>query len=63
MKYKIGDIVYLKTDSEQLPRMVTGILIRPQNQIIYYLTLGAQETSHYELEITIDRDILKTIID
>lgn len=49
-KYKIGEVVFLITDIEQSSRMITGILFRP-NSIIYYLSSGATETEHYEMEI------------
>jgi hypothetical protein len=49
--FDIGDIVFLKTDSEQRPRIITGILMRP-NGFLYYLSNGTNETSHYEIEIS-----------
>lgn len=51
MSYKIGDIVFLKTDSEQKVRMVTGILQRPKH-LLYYLSNGTDETTHFEIEIS-----------
>jgi len=54
-KYKIGDIVFLITDTEQLSRIVTGVLIRPAG-IIYYLSCGVTETNHYEIEIVYDKN-------
>ena len=53
MKYKIGDIVFLKTDKEQEARIITGILIRP-NGFIFYLSKSDIETTHYEIEFTSD---------
>ena len=53
IKYNIGDIVFLKTDSEQLPRIVTGILLRNENYI-YYLSNTITETTHYDFEISIE---------
>lgn len=52
-KYNIGDIVFLKTDSEQLPRIVTGILLRNESYI-YYLSNSITETTHYDFEISIE---------
>jgi hypothetical protein len=61
IKYKIGQIVFLKTDAEQLCRMVTGILIR-DNYCVYYLTNCTFETSHYEMEISEEiNEIIKLI--
>jgi hypothetical protein len=56
MEIQIGDIVYLKTDCEQLPRIVTGIFIRPIG-IIYYLTYCTNETNHYGIEISVEKNI------
>jgi hypothetical protein len=57
-KYNIGDVVFLMTDTEQLQRIVTGVLFRPNNSIIYYLTCGATETTHYELEMVSEKNIM-----
>lgn len=58
--YEIGDVVYLKTDVEQMPRIVTGILIR-ESTTVYYLSCVTSETTHYNCEISKDVDIvLKT---
>lgn len=53
--YKCGDFVYLKTDPEQNPRIVTGILIRP-NVVLYMLALGSNESSHFECEISQEKN-------
>ena len=59
MKYKIGDICFLKTDTEQSIRIVSGILIR-QNCTLYYLCCSTQETLHYDFEISEEmNEILK----
>jgi hypothetical protein len=56
--FDIGDIVFLKTDAEQLPRVITGILMRP-NGFLYYLSNSTNETSHYEIEIS--KEVNETI--
>ena len=58
IKFSIGQTVYLRTDADQLERLVTGINIRP-NVISYALTNGTNESYHYDFEITLDRDIIK----
>ena len=35
--FGMGQIVYLVTDTDQLPRLVTGYLLRPET-ILYYLS-------------------------
>ena len=58
-KFNIGDVVFLKTDIDQYERMVCGILIRPDG-IQYAITLGDTENWHYDIEISKQKDILKT---
>ena len=55
--FNIGDYVYLKTDIDQHKRMVTGYTVR-FNEVTYLLSLGEDESTHYELEISEDIDIL-----
>lgn len=55
--FNIGDYVYLKTDIDQRKRIVTGYTVR-SNEVTYFLSLGEDESTHYELEISEDIDIL-----
>lgn len=50
-KFAIGDRVFLVTDQDQLPRIVSGITIR-NGVLIYLLSQNVQETGHYEFEIS-----------
>lgn len=59
-KYNFGQIVYLNTDVEQKPRMVTGFVIR-KDGFLYYISSGETETSHYEYEMSSDKNILMTL--
>ena len=56
-EYNIGDFVYLKTDTEQLKRMITGYSVR-KDTILYYLSQGVTETTHYGIEINNDIDVI-----
>tara|TARA_R110000803_G_scaffold69058_3_gene131244 strand:+ start:4390 stop:4581 length:192 start_codon:yes stop_codon:yes gene_type:complete len=49
--YNIGDIVFLTTDVEQRPRIITEIHINP-NGYFYTLTHGIELTNHYEIEMS-----------
>ena len=57
-KYQIGETVYLKTDCEQLERIVIGISIYPIG-IMYQLACGIDQTWHYDIEMSPDGDIIK----
>ena len=59
IKFRIGQVVYLKTDGQQQERLVTGINLRPQKSVTYCLALEDKESWHYSLEINSDRDIVK----
>ena len=58
-EYVISDTVYLKTDIDQYPRIITGINIRIGN-LIYLLSCGTQESYHYAFELSKDKDIMIT---
>jgi hypothetical protein len=58
LEFQIEQIVYLNTDKEQLPRIITGISLRPFNSVTYGLTANTTETWHYDFEISDERDIL-----
>jgi len=58
-KFNIGDEVYLKTDVDQNCRLVTGLSIR-LTSISYALSFGVTESTHYDFEITVEKDVLKT---
>lgn len=55
-KFGLGDLVYLKTDPDQLPRILTKVLITPKD-IIYITNINGIETEHYDFELTSKRDI------
>lgn len=49
-KINIGDTVTLKTDSEKLKRICTGICVR-NHLISYDLACGSTSSWHYDIEI------------
>lgn len=59
-KYDIGDMVYLKTDSEQLQRIVTRVNVFKNGELMYQLSCGANSSDHYDFEISIERNIIST---
>lgn len=59
-RYTFGDIVYLKTDPEQSPRMVTQIRVSPDG-LYYDVSMGTIQSSHYDCELSLEPNIvLKT---
>lgn len=58
-KFNIGDKVYLKTDTDQNCRIITGFSVR-LGSITYGLSCGDSESWHYDFEIDVEKDVLKT---
>jgi len=59
VNFEIGDTVYLQTDIEQLKRLVTGFHIRKYD-VLYSLSCGINESSHYDFEISREVNVLIT---
>lgn len=59
-KYEFGQIVYLKTDCDQVQRIVTKFEVEP-NGLLYQLSQGKDCSWHYEFEISETQNVaLKT---
>lgn len=56
-QFNIGDIVYLKHDFEQKPRMIISLKINPYDQN-YELACGIDVSYHYDIELSKEKDIL-----
>lgn len=56
-KFELGQIVYLKTDAEQIQRMVTQVTITVAG-LRYCLSAGTNDTWHYEVEISEEKNVL-----
>ena len=56
MKFTLGEIVYLKTDGEQLKRIITCIQFSGGSMedkvVSYELSQGDTNSEHYDSEIT-----------
>ena len=56
--FEIGEIVYLKTDTDQEPHIVTGIQLK-NKQISYILSCGRMSDVYcYDIEIQREKDML-----
>jgi hypothetical protein len=56
---RIGTIVYLKTDPDQLPRIIKEILISIESKQ-FKLGCAEEDSWHYSFEFTNEKDILKS---
>lgn len=57
-EYEIGDIVYLKTDQDQLPRIVNCIKVFKHGELNYELAQGTLVSLHYEFELQKEKTII-----
>jgi hypothetical protein len=57
--YDFSDIVYLKTDQAQLPRIVFAIKVY-KSDILYELACGTTTSMHYGFEISKEINVLLT---
>jgi len=55
--YTFGDIVYLKTDTAQLARMVIAITVRPGGVAYYELACGPDSSFHFDIEMSSEVDV------
>lgn len=60
-KFDIREIVYLRTDGEQLPRIVTAIMKEGDKGLMYRLSQGIVNSWHYDFEIGNDKDVLMSL--
>jgi hypothetical protein len=57
-KFELQQTVYLKTDADQKPRVVTRFIVS-QLGLSYELYCGTGGSWHYDFEISTERDVLK----
>nr|ARK08857.1 hypothetical protein A6C57_00230 [Fibrella sp. ES10-3-2-2] len=55
--YNLKQTVYLVTDKEQLPRLVTAIKITP-DCLLYDLSQAQNVSTHYDFEISAKPDLM-----
>lgn len=61
IQFDIGQLVYLKTDNDQHERIITAISLRPNKSVTYCLSFGTTESWHYGIEISCERNIVKSL--
>ena len=54
-KFKLGEMVYLRTDPDQFSRIIVAIQITVDGGMLYKLAIGMNEQWHYEVELTRDK--------
>lgn len=56
--YNHEEIVYLRTDTDQKPRIITSIEVFKRGELLYKLSQSTTSSYHYDYEISRDRNIL-----
>lgn len=59
-KFKIDQMVYLKTDIEQHERIVTNIK-QTQGSVVYGLSFGVEYSDYYCFEMSDEENTLKKV--
>lgn len=60
-KFNHGDVVYLKTDRDQMPRLVSCIKVYIQGEVMYELISGTLSSVHYEFEISTEKNLVDAL--
>lgn len=60
-EFEIGEIVYLRTDQEQLSRLVMGYRFQSRDTLLYDLMCGTLQSCHYELELTREKNLVNAL--
>jgi len=53
--FELSDIVYLKTDAEQLERIITGVCLREKGLVSYEVSCGERCGWHYGFELSSEK--------
>lgn len=56
-RYSFGDVVYLKTDREQAPRIVFAYKVT-EREVLYELACGEESSLHYGFELSLEPNVL-----
>lgn len=58
LQFNIGQTVYVKTDIDQLPRIVYGIEVYGNDLVAYKTSRDREVSTHYGFELTEESDIM-----
>lgn len=52
VKFRLGDVVYMRIAKQKYAGMVTGYHVRPTGTLYAVTWEGCEESSHYDIELT-----------
>lgn len=57
VEFKIGDIVYIRTDMENEPSIVVGYEVLPSDLVKYRVNNENYTTSFYDFELSLNKNV------
>lgn len=62
VEFEQGEIVYLRTDQEQLPRLIMGYRLQNNSRtLLYDVMCGTLQSCHYECELTREKNLINAL--
>lgn len=58
--FELGEIVYLKTDIDQKPRILIYYKVDTSNEVLYCVNQATYESYHYSIELSRTKDVIIT---
>jgi len=58
VQHNLGDLVYLVTDLENEPLIITGIKLRPGPSVSYIVSSNGDEFEAYAIELSATKNIV-----
>ena len=59
IQFEIGHTVYIKTDPDQMERIITEVKLKPNGTIMYEVSCDTISSFHYDFELSTERNIVK----
>ena len=59
-EFSTKEIVYLRTDGDQCPRLITAIIIYDDGSVCYQLICGTVTSTHFGYELSREKNLSLT---
>jgi hypothetical protein len=56
-KFDIGQVVYLRTDKEQEPCIITCLTVYRDGDVLYEVNRGSHSSRHFDFELSNERNL------
>ena len=58
IKFEIGSVVYLTTDTEQRVRIICSVRVYGDGDVTYEVACGTMKSEHFWFELSTDKDYI-----